>query len=104
MSKNALARIVNNVKREMQHYTMQLAFDLFCIEMRETGRLKEETCLKICQAVEKSFGEYCDIWNQDSSDKEYAMHKLDSKLAAMCPNNFTPFEERYFTDIPGVKK
>ncbi len=45
--------------------------------------------------VQDAYGEWADLWNGDTKDKEFAEAKMDRALKQICGPYFAPWEERY---------
>lgn len=82
------------LRQRTQHFSIQLAFDLYSIQLLQRGMTEDEV-LEINRGVNDDFTRLTEIWSNDTPDKEYSFEVLDRQLRELAPVNYIPWEERY---------
>ena len=76
-------------------FTRQMMIDVTMIALNKEFGFGADRLKRFVKTLLGIYGEYADIWNNDTPDTEYAKAKLDEKLKQICGEFFEPWEERY---------
>ena len=115
MKSNSLSRMVAAEKKKLRaeyEYRLLEAFtfceqwyaDLAQIAAAEAFGLDPDGVKKFVEALADNRIEFANIWNSDTDECEYTMHKVDERLKSVCGPHFIPYEERYTEKVEELKK
>ncbi len=107
---SGVIRMIQKVREEeRQRYSMQLQAhaviykqamaDIAQISLAEAFPEGAERIPAFVEKLGQNFEEFCDLWNEDTRDREYALDRLDTRLQQVAQESFQPFPERYGMSI-----
>lgn len=96
---NSLVKRIDAIRRETflttQHFTRQLCLDQASIILNREFGFGAGRLQKFNAAMVEIYGDYADIWNEDTKDVEYSKAHMDSALKQIYGDLFIPWDERY---------
>lgn len=97
--RNSLVDRFEQIRKETflttQHFTRQLCLDQAAIVLNRKFGFGAKRLQEFAEAMVEIYGDYADIWNEDTKDVEYSKAHMDAALKQIYGDAFVPWEVRY---------